>query len=845
MSRFYLALVFAVCFTLTACGSGGGTRQAALEVHSDSAPAAGLPALAELPLPLHKGTPDRTGQASGVYSFGQGDMVSSAGAVMTGPLLVLDGSAPYSYAVFAYDLQGGTVGQLHVGGSGNLLYLAAADYSAGLWEWLDGPLGAPGDYDLPAAHSSPGGLVYIALVCAAGGNAHCTISLDYTNDVPTWDGTWNLLVWIAGDNNLAYEGFADIQEMEAVGSSENIRVLCGYDIDPAYLDPAATGADQVHFIKVVPDSDPNAINVGGDPANQSFPRAGYDSADPAHLAEFVQWAADNFPADHIILDLWDHGDGWHRSTSGVVDGNAGKDARPRYPVKRLAKMGLLEGRHSSGILGDDTDSGTYYLTANDEIVGALSAFHFDMLLFDACNMANVEALFDFRSLCDWMTASECLVPSEGFDYTGALSAWTAGFPLPPEEVGQQFCNTQIAYYAAQDMDVAMGVFSSTEAGSLADSLRAFATAVTAGGAAEHDAVVGAIEAAYEPYGGDGERDLKTFLSSYAGLTPTPSLAQAAQTALGNFTSTVNHFTQNLFPEANGISVWLPSSDFYGWYLGEYQGTPFDIYTGWSAMLDATGASTGPTLQTSDWQPGDWIELSWADSNNDIDLYITDPSGYNSGPYYESGTPNLSFSAESTVSGQAAEWAELKPAAAGGPYLVQASRWDELASGVDVSIRLYDSSDVLKQDFGIVTLSPYDMQEVVMLAFDGTLLVADWSPGDRIEIDWGDPLADVDLGTIDPQGYYSSPFYGSQTANLLFSPDSYDSGLSLEYARLKPKAIGGAYFIGFENYSGEPSLSISAKIYDGQDALKQDLGSFMVPVDTFDTYLRLNYTPPPQ
>lgn len=845
MQRFLRALILGL--TLFAAACGGSSRQSDLTLNDlgQAAPAsAGLPGLGDLPLPKTAG-PGRSSRATGTYSFGQGDIVLSAGATMTGPLLALDGSAPYSYAVFAYDLQGGTVGQLHVGGGGNNFYVAAADYGAGLWRWLDGPLGTPGSYDLPAACASPSGIVFVAIVCAAGGTAHCTLSLDYTNNEPTWDGTWNLLVWIAGDNNLAFEGFADIQEMESVGSSANIRVLCGYDIDPGYLDPGQSGADQVRFIKVVADSNPNAINVSGDPANQAFPRAGYDSADPANVAAFVQWAADNFPADHTILDLWDHGDGWHRNTSAVVNAHAGKAGRPQYPEARLRKQGLLCGRRSSGILGDDADSGTYYLTSNDAIVSALAGQHFDALLFDACNMANVESLFDFCSIADWLVASECLVPGEGYDYSAALGAWQSGFPLPPEEIGRHFCDTQIAYYVPQDIDVSMGVFSSTAVSGLVDKLKAFAAAVTSAGASEHDAVVAAAEAAYEPYGGDGERDLKTFLSSYGGLTADSSLATAAQAALDSVNGSISHFAQNLFPDTNGISVWLPSTDYYGWYLDEYQTTPFDLYTGWSAMLDATGASTGPTLQNSAWQPGDRLELSWPSSANDIDLYITDPSGYYSGPYYEAGTSNLQFSTESTMSGLAVEWAKLKPGAAGGAYIVEASRWDELGGGVDVSIKLYDSGDALKQDFGTVTLNPYDAQSVVILAYSVGLTVADWSAGDRIEIDWGDTGSDVDLGTVDPQGYHAAPYTGSQTANLSFSPDSYDSGEPLEFATLKAKAIGGAYFIALEYLSGAPSLNINVKLYDGQGSLKQDLGSFNVPVDTYDTYIQLNYTPPPQ
>ena len=30
---------------------------------------------------------------------------------------------------------------------------------------------------------------------------------------------------------------------------------------------------------------------------------------PATLTDFIQWAVTNYPANHYLLDLWDHGDG--------------------------------------------------------------------------------------------------------------------------------------------------------------------------------------------------------------------------------------------------------------------------------------------------------------------------------------------------------------------------------------------------------------------------------------------------------------------------------------------------------------------------------------------------------
>ena len=63
------------------------------------------------------------------------------------------------------------------------------------------------------------------------------------------------------------------------------------------------------------------------------------------------------------------------------------------------------------MLSDDRDGSLTSLTDNAYIAQTLSAKHFDLLCFDACNMAHLEALYDYRKLADWISASEALMPS--------------------------------------------------------------------------------------------------------------------------------------------------------------------------------------------------------------------------------------------------------------------------------------------------------------------------------------------------------------------------------------------------------------------------------------------------
>ena len=51
-----------------------------------------------------------------------------------------------------------------------------------------------------------------------------------------------------------------------------------------------------------------------------------------------------------------------------------------------------------------------------------SGVRFDYLLFDACFMSSVEALYDLRRAADYIVASPCEVMAHGFPYTTSTPA---------------------------------------------------------------------------------------------------------------------------------------------------------------------------------------------------------------------------------------------------------------------------------------------------------------------------------------------------------------------------------------------------------------------------------------
>ncbi len=209
--------------------------------------------------------------------------------------------------------------------------------------------------------------------------------------VPLEDAEWTVMVYLDGDNNLESFALSDLAEMEAVGSVDGVNVIVLMDTYAAipgthwYL---MDGPNE-HHIELVDgvyqshcDCD---LVAGGCPGELNM-------GDPATLTYFVETAMASAPADHYMLDLWDHGGGWY------------------------------------GLCTDDTgdEDGVRDSLSLDETANAIDAalpegVKLDIIAYDACFMGCIEAAYENRNVADYMVASITTVPGAGWDYTMFLN----------------------------------------------------------------------------------------------------------------------------------------------------------------------------------------------------------------------------------------------------------------------------------------------------------------------------------------------------------------------------------------------------------------------------------------
>ena len=194
----------------------------------------------------------------------------------------------------------------------------------------------------------------------------------------------------------------------SIGSNSNVTVLLQYDTRTTPTRLYLVEKDRLELIR-----DLGELNM----------------ASSETLRDFITFCVKGYPARNYTLILWDHGDGWE---SGV-DGNGWQSG-----AEVSNKAALAANPFFKSLLVDWNN--TNIRTAPLSNIGVAKGMEeaqdqtgvrLDILGIDACNMATIEAAYEFRNLADIMVASQDLMQGLGWDYRDLLGRLTAAPRMSP------------------------------------------------------------------------------------------------------------------------------------------------------------------------------------------------------------------------------------------------------------------------------------------------------------------------------------------------------------------------------------------------------------------------------
>lgn len=366
---------------------------------------------------------------------------------------------------------------------------------------------------------------------------------------------WTFLSYANGKNNLEKYILGDVNEMESVGSNDQMNLL---------VEVGRKSTKNVVRMKLEKDANLGEIRS---PILQDLGNS--DMGDWRNVVEFVKWGMQNYPAKHYFLVIGDHGSGWHDR----VDLNR--------RTRALSHDDLTRHFINTNQLG--------LMAANiKKVLGK----KLDIFAADACLMAMAEISGELWDSADLFIGSQELEPGLGWDYISFIGGWSRNPGLSLEEIGRLAVRTYLQQYsnAASKNEATLSAVNLNEIPALAAHLKIFASALTSN--RRNPTIMASVRKAIS--------DSKHFYNpDYVDLTDFLRHLHAAKLLDPEWTRKYVEIEKRVVlangsnlpaQNANGVSIWLPGNrSVLDNYASQYANLRFTRGTDWLATLKAIHA----------------------------------------------------------------------------------------------------------------------------------------------------------------------------------------------------------------------------------------------------------------
>jgi len=361
-------------------------------------------------------------------------------------------------------------------------------------------------------------LVALAVICMVAGSAFAADSKAKAQ--------WTFMVFLNGDNNLDPYGDKDMVEMKKIGSTAdvNIVVLQDHRTKPAQ--------------KLL-------VTKGGVEVLETIGKI--DTGDYKEMVKFVKWASEKYPAEHYLLDIWNHGAGW----------------------KKSKKQSILKG------ISYDDGSGNHITTPqlgeSMKQIKVILGQNLDVLGMDACLMQMMEVGYEVKDTVNFIAASEETEPGDGWPYDAILEPLVKN----PKMSAEELANVTVQAYQKCYSKVPDTTQSSVECAkfdAVCVKLDKFATAMLA--KLSDQTIAAGIKkagAAVQVYAYDDNCDLVHFCQLVNANVKDDAINKAADELIAVVASAPSKIVKlsfnsgNNVKNSNGLAIYLPKRSVAGNY----------------------------------------------------------------------------------------------------------------------------------------------------------------------------------------------------------------------------------------------------------------------------------------
>jgi len=400
----------------------------------------------------------------------------------------------------------------------------------------------------------------------------------------------NLMVFIAGDNDLDTFGTTDIEEMMSVkDTGENLKIL-------VQQDQSVMARDSGTKRYVIRDGEKiETIHLGET-----------NTGDENTLREFVEWGLREHKADRNIVVLWNHGGGTRdeeyraydnnqttieniarvrlapsraigSSTVRAINANPTLGNQPSFfpqelRLKRISELmkayqeergespsELLE-VESKSILFDDESRDFLDNLELKRVFDGLDKI--DIIGFDACLMGMMEVAYQLKDHAEVVVGSEELEPGKGWDYAAIVSYLVNNPTASNEDVSKEIIRSFMASYENESsLKVTLSSIRTSKLENVAKLMNVFAHTILRKELNVRGALLSVVDAAETfDYQNNEQiyRDLKHFITlTKEHYIDDEEIVPSADKLLAALEEVIVENQTNNFKNAHGLSVYLP------------------------------------------------------------------------------------------------------------------------------------------------------------------------------------------------------------------------------------------------------------------------------------------------
>ncbi len=356
---------------------------------------------------------------------------------------------------------------------------------------------------------------------------------------------WTVLVYLNGHNSLDSFSKMNIDGMSQVGSDANVNIIVQWA-------SIANGKTKRLYI----------TKGGFDVVEEMAPA---DMGDYNTLVDFAKWAAAKYPAKKYMVDVWNHGSGWHLQDINV-------------------------GFHVNDISYDDT---TGHKITTEQLGVALGQIaqatgqKVELYASDACLMAMGEVAGEMTNSVKYFGGSQETEPGEGWPYQTFLGRLAAKPTMNGGDLAVALSEEYQKSYSGGvygNKEVTFSAWDLSKMDRFYAAVRALATELKGLDANQLKSAFTAIDQtqAFALY---DYKDLADYTNNLKAAN-----VRVGDHALGEVTASMKELLLSVnvtdtYARAHGISVWLPSSkDDLTTYSDRYANLTFNKQTGWLDFL---------------------------------------------------------------------------------------------------------------------------------------------------------------------------------------------------------------------------------------------------------------------